>query len=239
MEIKIYNLFLRLCKYCSEEAGSIDWSIEMIFPNLVIDIINCVGVYNGFHTSWAIDIKALTLYSILSFSDIAIIICFYLLSKFKASYMITKLFAILHSLFFGICFYFMCIVLMYSASERYFIFTIYFSIPVLIILMLIVMFLMLYALKKGILTGILSSMYNTRKFDPDSKYSYDLKVFYYVAGISGTIFATLATKNFESLILGFLGGLMCVFSAYIAISSILSIIYYFIQIKHPELRYDE
>lgn len=234
------NLFLRLCKYCSEEAGSIDWSYEMIFPNLVIDIINCVAVYNGFHSSQTIDIKALTLYSILSFSDIAIIICFYLLSKFKASYMITKLFAILHSLFFGICFYYMCIVWMSSSSERYFIFTIYFSIPVFIILMLIVMFLMLYALKKGILTGILSSMYNTRKFDADNKYSYDdAKVFYYVAGISGTIFATFTTKNFTSLIAGVLGGLLSVFSAYIGISSILSIIYYFIQIKHPELRYDE
>ncbi len=233
------NLFLRLCKYCSEEAGSIDWSYEMIFPNLVIDIINCVAVYNGFHSSQTIDIKALTLYSILSFSDIAIIICFYFLSKFKASYMITKLFAILHSLFFGICFYYMCIVWMYSSSERNFIFNIYFSIPVFIILMLIAMFLMLYALKKGILTTILSSMYTTRKKDTEIYFPYNSKVFYYVAGISGTVFATLATKNFESLIVGFLGGLMCVFSAYIGISSILSIIYYFIQIKHPKLRYDE
>ena len=105
--------------------------------------------------------------------------------------------------------------------------------------MLIAMFLMLYALKKGILTGILSSMYNTRKFDADSKYSYDSKVFYYVAGISGIVFATIATKNFTTLIVGFCAGLMSVFSAYFAISSILSIIYYFIQIKHPELRYDE
>lgn len=233
------NLFLRLCKYCSEEAGSIDWSYEMIFPNLVIDIINCVAVYNGFHSSQTIDIKALTLYSILSFSDIAIIICFYLLSKFKASYMITKLFAILHSLFFGICFYFMCIAWMYSSSERYFIFTIYFSIPVFIILMLITMFLMLYALKKGILTTILSSMYTTRKMDTEIYFPYNSKVFYYVAGISGTVFATFAAKNFTSLIVGFLGGLMSVFSAYIAISSILSIIYYFLQIKHPKLRYDE
>lgn len=233
------NLFLRLCKYCSEEAGSIDWSYEMIFPNLVIDIINCVAVYNGFHSSQTIDIKALILYSILSFSDIAIIICFYLLTRFNASYMITKLFAILHSLFFGICFYYLSIVMMSSASERYFIFNIYFSIPVFIILMLIIMFLMLYALKKGILTGVLSSLYNTRKFDADSKYSYDSKVFYYVAGISGTVFATFATKDFTTLIVGFLGGLMSVFSVYIAISSILSMIYYFIQIKHPELRYDE
>lgn len=233
------NLFLRLCKYCSEEAGSIDWSYEMIFPNLVIDIINCVGVYNGFHSSQTIDIKALTLYSILSFSDIAIIICFYLLSKFKASYLITKLFAMFHSLFFGICFYYLCIVMMYSSSERDFIFNIYFSIPVFIILMLIVMFLMLYALKKGILTGILSSMYNTRKFDVDSKYSYFPKVFYYVAGISGTVFATFATKDFTTLTFSFVAGLLCVFSAYIAISSILSIIYYFIQIKHPELRFDD
>ncbi len=230
------NLFLRLCKYCSEEAGSIDWSYGMIFPNLFIDIMNCMIV---FHFPQTNDIKTLTLYSILSFSDIAIIICFFLLTRFNASYMITKLFAILHSLFFGICFYSLFIVMMGTGSERYFIFNIFFSIPVFIILMLIAMFLMLYALKKGILTGILSSMYDTRKFDADSKYSYDGKVFYYVAGISGTIFATLATKNFESLIVGFLGGLMCVFSAYIGTSSILSIIYYFIQIKHPELRYDE
>lgn len=231
-----HNLFIRLCKYCSEEAGSIDWSYEMIFPNLVIDFLNCFAV---FHFPQTNDTKTLTLYSILSFSDIAIIICFYLLTRFNTSYMITKLFAILHSLFFGICFYSMFIVWIGVGSERYFILNIYFSIPVFIILMLIVMFLMLYALKKGILTGILSSMYNTRKFDADSKYSYDGKVFYYVAGISGTVFAIFATKDFTTLIVSFVGGLLCVFSAYIAISSILSIIYYFIQIKHPELRYDE
>ena len=228
------NLFLRLCKYCSEEVGSIDWSDKMIFTNLFIDIMNCTIV---FHFPQTNDIKTLTLYSILSFSDIAIIICFYLLTRFNGSYMITKLFAILHSLFFGICFYSFFIVMMGASSERYFVFNIFFSIPVFIILMLIAMFLMLYALKKGNLTGILSSMYDTRKFDADSKYY--PKVFYYVAGISGTIFATFATKNFETLILGFGGGLMCVFSAYIAVSSILSIIYYFIQIKHPELRFDD
>lgn len=230
------KLFLRLCKYCSEEAGSIDWSDKMIFTNLFIDIMNCTII---FHFPQTNDTKTLTLYSILSFGDIAIIICFYLLTRFNASYMITKLFAILHSLFFGICFYSFFIVLMGATSERYFIFNIYFSIPVFIILMSITMFLMLYAIKKGILTGILSSMYDTRKFDADSKYSYDGKVFYYVAGISGIVFAAFATKNFTSLILGFGGGLMCVFAAYIAISSILSIIYYFIQIKHPKLRYDE
>lgn len=230
------NLFLRLCKYSSEEVGSIDWSYEMILPNLVIDFLNCFAV---FHFPQTNDTKTLTLYSILSFSDIVIMIGFYLLTRFNASYMITKLFAILHSLFFGICFYSMCIVWMGVGSERYFIFNIYFSIPVFIILMLIAMLLMLYALKKGILTSILSNMYNTRKTDTEINFPYDSKVFYYVAGISGTVFATFATKNFTTLIFGFVGGLMIVFSAYIAISSILSIIYYFIQIKYPELRYDE
>lgn len=62
---------------------------------------------------------------------------------------------------------------------------------------------------------------------------------FYISGIVGGVFAIMSYKNIDNMIGAFLGGLLLIFGSYIILSSMLSSIYYFLQIKHPELRFDD
>ena len=97
---------------------------------------------------------------------------------------------------------------------------------------------MLIGLKKNVLSGTLAMLYNTRKSGKETKNFYG----FYVAGIIGMSFGAGTLRfgfDLDRIFYAFIGGVLMLFSAYIMISCMLSLIYFFVQIKYPELRRDE
>lgn len=240
------NLFFRLCKYCSEEAGSIDWCEHMSLGTLFISgIVGFIAIMNAYSYktqegilpglyvfSGAISILCVA-------TTILYLICMIFVVKDKEKhYLSTKFSSIFINFLLGFNFYAMARILMIGDTvitqpaeiirEEF----------LLIFMMILCLILMLIGLKKNILSGALAMLYHTRK----SGKKVDNYAPYYVAGLVGMSFGA-GTLSFgfdlDRIFYGFIGGIMMLFGAYIMISCILSLIYFFVQIKHPELRKDE
>lgn len=240
------NLFFRLCKYCSEEAGSIDWCVHMSLGTLFISgivgffaIMNAYsyktqeGILPGLYViSGAISILCVV-------TTILYLICIIFVVKDEEKhYLSIKFSSIFINFLLGFNFYAMGRILMIGDTvitqpaeiirEEF----------LLIFMMILCLILMLIGLKKNILSGALAMLYHTRK----SGKKVDNYVPYYVAALVGMSFGA-GTLSFgfdlDRIFYAFIGGVMLLFGAYIMISCILSLIYFFVQIKHPELRKDE
>lgn len=222
--------FIQLCKYCSEEVGSIFWSEKMIFPSVGFAVVIVTGLTLGFPQK---DYSDLT-YIIVSSLSFVVALMMFILGKINAPYLVTKITAIINSLFFGFNVFSFALFCFTLAQIPYF-HPILNSSILLIIFMIFVFVLMLHAFKKNMLSDILSMLYHTNK---SGKIINNYAIFY-ISGIVGGVFAIMSYKNIDNMIGAFLGGLLLIFGSYIILSSMLSIIYYFIQIKHPELRFDD
>ena len=240
------NLFLRLCKYCSEEAGSIDWCEHMSFGTLFISGIMAFvaimkafvyktqeGILPGLYVfSGAISILCVA-------TTILYLICMiFVVKDGEKHYLSIKLSSIFINFLLGFNFYAMGRYLIIGEAvitqpaeivrEEF----------LLIFMMILCLILMLIGLKKNILSGTLAMLYYTRK----SGKKVDSYAPYYAVALTGMSFGAGTLRfgfNLDCIIYAFLGGVMMLFGAYIMISCILSLLYFFVQIKHPELRRDE
>lgn len=241
------NLFMRLCKYCSEEAGSIDWCVDMslatLFLSAIMGFIAIMiaytykiqeGVLPGLYVfSGAISILCVA-------TTILYLICMIFVVKDEEKhYLSIKLSSIFINFLLGFNFYVMARYIMIGEGtvitqpaeiirEEF----------LLIFMMILCLILMLIGLKKNILSGALAMLYHTRK----SGKKVDNYAPYYVAALVGMSFGAGTLRfgfDLDRIFYAFIGGVTMLFGAYIMISCILSLIYFFVQIKHPELRRDE
>lgn len=240
------NLFMRLCKYCSEEAGSIDWCVHMSFGTLFISgVMGFVAIMKAyFYKTQEGILPGLYVFSgaisiLCVVTTILYLICMIFVVKDEEKhYLSIKLSSIFINFLLGFNFYAMARYLMIGDTvitqpaeiirEEF----------LLIFMMILCLILMLIGLKKNILSGALAMLYHTRK----SGKKVDNYTPYYVVALVGMGFGA-GTLSFgfdlDRIFYGFIGGIMMLFGAYIMISCILSLIYFFVQIKHPELRKDE
>lgn len=240
------NLFMRLCKYCSEEAASIDWCEKMCLPNLflsgVMGFIAAI-IANNYKTQEGVLPWLYVFSGAISILSVATTILFLICMIFvvkdeEKHYLPIKFFSIFINFLLGFNFYAMgrflitgeTVIIRPAEIER--------EGFLLIFMMLLCLILMLIGLKKNILSGTMAMLYDTRKSEKTTQNFYA----FYVAGIIGMSFGA-GTLSFgfdlDRIFNAFLGGVMMLFGAYIMISCILSLIYFFVQIKHPELRRDE
>ena len=240
------NLFFRLCKYCSEEAASIDWCDKMLFPNLILSgimgfiaaiIANNYKIQEGVLPWLYVFSGAISILSVAT--TILYLICMIFVVKDEEKhYLPIKFSSIFINFLLGFNFYAMGRFLITGETVIIRPAEIVREGFLLIFMMLLCLILMLIGLKKNVLSGTLAMLYNTRKSGKETKNFYG----FYVAGIIGMCFGA-GTLSFgfdlDLIFNAFLGGVMMLFGAYIMISSILSLIYFFVQIKRPELRYDK
>lgn len=241
------NLFMRLCKYCSEEAGSIEWCENVAIPSIIfscivifMSILGLLPSNNAFGETFPwmnIICGTVSMLGVVITSIYIILIKFFVKDQEK-HYILIKLFSIVINLRIGFEFYVMARLLMTSLSIFYEPTNFVKEGFLMVSLMCLCMILMLVGLKKNMLSDSLAMLYHTRK----SGKKVDNYAAYYVAGLVGMSFGA-GTLSFgfdlDRIFNAFLGGVMMLFGAYIMISCILSLVYFFVQIKHPELRRDE
>lgn len=241
------KLFFRLCKYCSEEAGSIDWCEHMSIGTLFISgLMGFVAVTNAsysYKTQEGI-LPGLNVFSVvISILCVATTILYLICRTFvvkdeEKHYLSIKLSSIFINFLLGFSFYAMARYLMIGDTVITQLAEIIREEFLLIFMMILCLILMLIGLKKNILSGALAMLYHTRK----SGKKVDNYAPYYVVVLVGMGFGA-GTLSFgfdlDRIFYAFIGGVMMLFGAYIMISCILSLIYFFVQIKHPELRRDE
>lgn len=240
------NLFFRLCKYCSEEAGSIKWCKKVRYSTIFVSCLIVFMSLLGVHTSNAfgetlpwmnIICGTIAMVGVVITSIYTIWIKFFVKDKEK-HYILIKLFSIVINSTLGFDFYVIGRLVMTRLTA--------FSEPtniakegfLMVSLMCLCMILMLVGLKKNLLSDTLAMLYHTHK----SGKKVDNYAPYYAAVLVGMSFSagTLSFGfNLDRIFNAFIGGVILLFSAYIMISCILSLIYFFVQIKHPELRKDE
>lgn len=240
------NLFFRLCKYCSEEAGSIKWCKKVRYSTIFVSCLIVFMSLLGVHTSNAfgetlpwmnIICGTVSMLGVVIASIYTIWINFFV-KDIEKHYILIKLFSIVINLALGFDFYVIGRLVMTRLTV--------FSEPaniakeafLMAFLMCLCMILMLVGMKKNLLSDTLAMLYNSHK----SGKKVDNYAPYYAAVLVGMSFGagTLTFGfNFDRIINAFLGGVIMLFGAYIMISCILSFIYFFVQIKHPELRRDE
>lgn len=239
------NLFMRLCKYCSEEAASIDWCEKMCLPNLFLSgVMGFIAIQTAYSYKTHEGILAwLYVFSgAISILGVAttILYCMYMIfvvKDEKKHYLSIKFMSIFINFTLGFDFYAMgrYLIIGYTVTQPAEIVREEF---LLIFMMILCLILMLIGLKKNILSGTMAMLYDTRKSEKTTQNFYA----FYVACIIGMSFGA-GTLSFgfdlDRIFNAFLGGVMMLFGAYIMISCILSLIYFFVQIKHPELRKDE
>lgn len=241
------NLFFRLCKYCSEEAGSIDWcehmSLGTLFISGIVAFFVIMNAYSyktqeGILPGLYVFIGAISILSVAT--TILYLICrIFVVKDEEKHYLSIKLSSIFINFLLGFNFYAMARIIMIDEET---VITqpaeIIREVFLLIFMMILCLILMLIGLKKNILSGALAMLYHTRK----SAKKVDNYAPYYVAVLVGLSFGA-GTLSFgfdlDRIFYAFIGGVMLLFSAYIMISCILSLVYFFVQIKHPELRRDE
>lgn len=242
-----HNLFIRLCKYCSEEAGSIDWCVHMSFGTLFISgvmgfitimIAYTYKIQKGVLPGLYVFIGAISILCVATTILYLICMCFVVKDEEK-HYLSIKFSSFFINFLLGFNFYAMARLIMIGEgtviTQPAEIFREEF---LLIFMMILCLILMLIGLKKNILSGSLAMLYHTRK----SGKKVDNYAPYYVAALVGMSFGVgrlIFGFDLDRIFYGFFGGILMLFSAYIMISCILSLIYFFVQIKHPELRRDE
>lgn len=240
------NLFMRLCKYCSEEAGSIEWCKKISFGTIFVCCLIVFMSLLGVHESKALGetfplmniiCGTVSMLGVVITSIYTLWINFFVKDQEK-HYILIKLLSIVINFTLGFEFYVIGRLVMTGLSVFYEPTNIAKEVFLMVSLMCLCMILMLVGLKKNILSGTLAMLYDTRKSGKTTQNFYA----FYVAGIIGMSFGA-GTLSFgfdlDRILNVFLSGVMLLFSAYIMISCILSLIYFFVQIKHPELRKDE
>ena len=240
------NLFMRLCKYCSEEAGSIEWCQKMSFSTIFVCCLIIFMSLIGVHESRAIGetfplmniiCVTVSVLGVVITSIYTIWIEFFVKDEEK-HYVLIKLFSIVINFTLGFEFYVIARLVTTSLSIFYKPTNIVKEAFLMVSLMGLCMILMLVGLKKNMLSDSLAMLYHTRK----SGKKVDNYAPYYVAVLVGMSFGAGTLRfgfDLDRIFYAFIGGVLMLFSAYIMISCMLSLIYFFVQIKYPELRRDE
>lgn len=242
------NLFLNLCKFCSEEAGSIWWCEHMFWgsifvPAVMAFMINAAiffegGIFYGGGSKqdfpWSNFVCEVILIFGCIMTSIFCLVKKRLVKSEEKHYLSIRFFSIISVFIFGFSFYTLGRIMATKMRVICSPINVGAELSGMIIMMTLCLILMLIGLKKNVLIQSLQMLYNTLNTSYETK-PYGL----YIAGIAGAICALNSLTlgfDLEQMIISFLAGIILLFGSYIMLSCILSFIYFIVQIKRPELR---